>query len=124
MSIWIRYIDYRSKVEIHLAHLLFLFIKINKEVNYAYQYLSNTETIFKGILYIPEGSGGDSKGFLRIIADGKTIYTSPNMTPTSYPVEIDVDVTGYNDVKIEFSGIYNSGTFATPLCLGEVGFYQ
>lgn len=46
------------------------------------------------------------------------------MTPTSYPVEIDVDVTGYNDVKIEFSGIYNSGTFATPLCLGETGFYQ
>ena len=46
------------------------------------------------------------------------------MTSSSYPVEIDVNVTGCNDMKIEFSGIYNSNTFATPMCLGDAGFYQ
>ncbi len=97
-------------------------------INFAYdefEYLLNMKySRFKGTLYVPEGSSGDSEGFLRIIADGKTIYKSPNMTPTSYPVKIDIDVTGYNDLKIEFSGIYNSGTFATPMCLGDAGFYQ
>ena len=40
------------------ALLLFfaLFTKMNKNVNYAYQYLSNTETLFKGdkIMYNPD----------------------------------------------------------------------
>lgn len=97
-------------------------------INFAcdeFEYLLNMKySKFKATLYVPKGSSGDSEGFLKIIADGKTIYKSPTMTSSSYPVEIDVNVTGYNDVKIEFSGIYNSGTFATPMCLGNAGFYQ
>lgn len=97
-------------------------------INFAtdeFEYLLNMKySKFKATLYVPEGSSGDSEGFLKIIADGKTIYTSPHMTSSSYPVDVDVNVTGYNDVKIEFNGIYNSGIFATPMCLGEAGFYQ
>ncbi|MBQ7118603.1 MAG: NPCBM/NEW2 domain-containing protein [Oscillospiraceae bacterium] len=76
---------------------------------------------FKGVLYVPEGTTSSKTGYLQIIADGNTIYTSPEMTRASSPVYIDVDVTGYNDVKIEFS---NSGNNIVGMCLGDAGFYQ
>ncbi len=79
---------------------------------------------FKGTLYIPEGVTTEATGLLRIIADGKTIYTSPEMTRTSAPVPIDVNVTGYNDVKIEFSMLVSSWNGAIEMCLGDAGFYQ
>lgn len=54
-----------------------------------------------------------------VIANGvKIVVDGKKLNPT------DVNVTGCNDMKIEFSGIYNSNTFATPMCLGDGGFYQ
>ena len=97
-------------------------------INFAhdeFEYLLNMKySRFKGTLYVPEGTDGGEDGFLIIKADGKTIYKSPVMDKTSRPVDIDVDVTGYNDVKIEFNGIYNNRTFVVPMCLGDAGFYQ
>lgn len=90
-----------------------------------YEYLLNMKySRFKATLYVPRGTSGDSSGYLTIITDGKTIYKSPEMTSASAPVNIDVNVTGCNDVKIEFNGICNSSPFATSMCLGNAGFYQ
>lgn len=91
--------------------------------SYRHEYLLNMKySSFKGTLYIPKGTTNNKVGYLKIIADGTTIYTSPDMTKTSAPLEIDVNVTGYNDVKIEFNHYYNDS--ALPLCLGDAGFYQ
>lgn len=85
------------------------------------EYLCNMQySKFKGTLYIPKGETNDSNCYLTITADGKTIYKSPEMTKTSAPVDIDVDLTGYNDVKIDFSG----NTDGLDVCLGNAGFYQ
>ena len=62
---------------------------------------------FKGTIYVPEGETSDRSSYLTIKADGHIIYTSPEMTKTSSPVKVDVNITGYNDVEIEWSN--NSG---------------
>ena len=91
------------------------------------QYLLNMKySSFKAKLYVPEGVTADEKGFIKIVADGKTIYTSPEMSKTSSPINVDVNVTGYNDVKIEFS-VYSwddVDSYNLVLCLGDAGFYQ
>lgn len=80
---------------------------------------------FKGTLYIPEGETDYRTVYLSIIADGKTIYTSPEMSKTSSPVNIDVNITGYNDVQIKFSdGISLASSYYLTVCLGNAGFYQ
>ncbi len=87
------------------------------------EYLLNMKySKFKGTLYIPEGVSDDDLGYLRIIADGKTIYTSPEMTKASSPISIDISVVGYNDVKIEFS--ISQWKDSGLICLGNAGFYQ
>lgn len=87
------------------------------------EYLLNMKySKFKGTLYIPEGVSSDELGYLRIIADEKTIYTSPEMTKSSSPINIDVRVDGYNDVKIEFS--ISQWKDRGSICLGNAGFYQ
>lgn len=83
------------------------------------QYLLNMKySRFKGTLYVAEGENRDGVGTIVIEADGKVIYRSPRMNKTSRPVDIDVDVTGYNDVSIQFS------TDDLSICLGDAGFYQ
>jgi len=54
------------------------------------------------------------------MADGKTIYTSPEMTKTSTPIDIDVNIKGCNDLKIWFS----CSSYDIDLCLADAGFYQ
>ena len=94
--------------------------------HYKFEYLLNMKySRFKGTLYVAEGENKTNSVYLKIIADGKTIYTSPEMTRTSAPVDIDVNVTGYNDVKIEFSDRRTLDTNkCLVLCLGDAGFYQ
>lgn len=83
---------------------------------------------FKGTLFVPEGTISNESVFLTVTADGKTIYTSPVMTKASAPVEIDVNITGYNDIEVAFSHTstfavgFADGTF--ELCLADAGFYQ
>lgn len=90
------------------------------------QYLCNMKySRFKGTLYIPEGETDDRSVYLTIIADGKTIYKSPEMTKTTGPIDVDVNVTGYNDIQIKFSECNFNCYYCAPLlCLGNAGFYQ
>ncbi len=76
---------------------------------------------FKGTLYVPQGITSDDSVYLTVEADGKIIYTFPNKTKTSYPIELDVNITGSNNVIIYFS---DSDLFNVSLRLGDAGFYQ
>ncbi len=73
----------------------------------------------KGTLYVREGYGGSNVSQVIIKADGKTIYTSPEIDKTSAPIEIDVDITGCNDLQITATK-----GFRHYLCIGDLGLYQ
>lgn len=79
---------------------------------------------FKGTLYVPKDTSSDVISTMSIEVDGKNIYTSPDMTKTSRPVDIELDISNANELKITFTpgGWYDS--FGYDLCLGDAGFYQ
>ncbi len=85
------------------------------------EYLLNMKySRFKGVLYVPKGTDRTGElGYLSIKADGKTIYTSASLNKTSAPIDIDVDITGYNYVSVCLHG-----NGEAPVCLGNAGFYQ
>lgn len=90
---------------------------------YSFEYLLNMKySRFRGTLYVPKGETGSNSCYLTIEADGKTIYTSPAMTKTSRPVDIDVSVKGCNDIKIYFS--VSDSNSRIKVCLADAGFYQ
>ncbi len=95
----------------------------NAHNNLKFEYLLNMKyTHFKGTLYVPEGETSDRTVYLTVEADGHTLYTSPAFDKTSAPVPFDVNVTGYNDIKIVFSNSDNGHD--CKLCLADAGFYQ
>ncbi len=86
------------------------------------EYLLNMKySRFKGTLYVREGTDSTfDLGYLEIIADGKTIYTSDTLTKTSRPIDIDVDITGCNYLTIRMKGSRDMSCIS----LGNAGFYQ
>ncbi|MBP3337158.1 MAG: NPCBM/NEW2 domain-containing protein, partial [Clostridia bacterium] len=69
------------------------------------EYLTNMKySRLKGTLYIPNGITSSNVGQMKVVADGKLIYTSPKMDKTSRPVNFDINIRGYNHIKIEFGG--------------------
>ncbi|MEE1013481.1 MAG: stalk domain-containing protein [Clostridia bacterium] len=74
---------------------------------------------FKCVLYVPKGCTSDYTTRVLIKTDGKVVYTSPEITKTSTPITVDVNIKGCNDFQIEFSeGSKKLGYIA------EAGFYQ
>lgn len=75
-------------------------------------------TRFRATVYVPKGC--DSNGTAKVIikTDGKIVYTSPDITKTSRPVDIDIDITGCNDFQIE---VTNGGDLGY---IADAGFYQ
>lgn len=71
---------------------------------------------FKATLVQPKGKTGEEEQYIKIIADGKTIYTSPAVNKTSRPLDIDVNIKGCNDLKIICTGSCGY--------LANAGFYQ
>ena len=87
---------------------------------YTYEYLTNMKySRLKGTFYVNEGTTNNGTGKFEVIADGRRIYTSPTMDKTSAPVPLDINITGYNDIKIVFSG-----NLAYDLRIADAGFYQ
>ena len=83
------------------------------------EYLLNMQySRFKGVLYVPEGTTYDSTCVVTITADGKQIYSSPVISKTTAPINLDVNVTGCNDFKISCSDRHPG------VCLADAGFYQ
>lgn len=78
---------------------------------------------FRAILFVPKGDDKEYLRYIKIVADGKTIYTSPKIDKTSRPVEVDVNVKGYNDLKICYCTEEN--VIPSPkIYLADAGFYQ
>ncbi len=84
-----------------------------------FQTLLNMEySRFKCTLYTPKGCTKDGVGKVLIKTDGKVVYSSPELTKTSRPINVDVNIRGCNDFQIEITGGYNFGYIA------DAGFYQ
>lgn len=84
------------------------------------EYLLNMKySALKGTLCIESGEDDNGTVYMQVIADGRTIYTSPDMDKTSRPISVDVNVTGYNDVKIL---LYSEQ--GTSIIFADAGFYQ
>lgn len=79
---------------------------------------------FKGTLYVPKDTSSDVISTMSIEVDGKNIYTSPDMTKTSRPVDIELDISNANELKITFTREGDGNFFGYDLCLGDAGFYQ
>lgn len=87
-----------------------------------YEYLTNMQySKLKGVLYVSAGTGSNETGQLEIIADGRRIYVSPLLDKTSRPIYLDIDITGYNDIQINFLGYLS---YYDYLRLADAGFYQ
>ncbi len=85
--------------------------KLEYLLNMKYSYL-------RGTLYVPQGETRDGTAYIQVIADGKTIYTSPEMNKASRPININVNIKGYNNVIIQYS------VDDMILCFGNAGVYQ
>ena len=99
----------------------------NGRAELPYEYLLNMKySRFKGTLYVPKGVTSNNSCFLTVKADGRILYTSPEMNKASSPIAVDVNVAGYNDVVIEWSMIsnYYSSNKSFTCCLADAGFYQ
>lgn len=87
------------------------------------EYLLNMQyTRFRGVLYVPEGSKSDYTCVVTITADGKQIYSSPQISKTTAPINLDINVTGCNDLKINCDKKYLNNYLS--VCLADAGFYQ
>lgn len=85
----------------------------------AYEKICNMRfSRFKGTLYVAEGSTTNESTQIVIKTDGKTVYTSPEITKASAPIHFDVDITGCYDLQINATG--GTGFIA----IGDAGFYQ
>lgn len=85
---------------------------------YTGEYLLNGKySRFRGTIYVAEGESENRVGGVVITADGKDVYTSPEITKTTRPIQFDIDVRGCNDLKIEHSG-------GIDIYIGDAGFYQ
>ena len=58
--------------------------------------------------------------YIKIIADGKTIYISPKLGPYARPIYVDVDVSGYDRITIESYSSY----WAYSAMFSNAAFYQ
>ena len=76
---------------------------------------------FKGTVYVPNGTSTNSSQSFSIECDGKVVYQSPDITKTSEPIRLDIDINGCNDFKIN---LYQASSYAFYFYIGDAGFYQ
>lgn len=73
---------------------------------------------FKATLYVPQDCNTSDTAKVIVKTDGKIVYTSPEITKSSRPIDLDIDVTGCNDFEIEVNRGFEF------LFIGDGGFYQ
>lgn len=89
-----------------------------------FEYLCNYKySKLKGTIYISSKYKGDSTFKIVVKTDGKTVYTSSELDKRSAPINLDVNITGCNDLEIIcVTGGY--GADAAYVCIGDLGLYQ
>ena len=83
--------------------------------DYGYDYewvysLDGKYTQFVADIIVENNPGGHSSGSVRIIGDGRTLFSKENIDPTTKSYTIEVDVTGVTDLSITVNGDYSSCT--------------
>ena len=79
---------------------------------------------FKCTLYVPKGCSTDTTEKITIKADGKAIFSSPEISKISSPIEVDLDIRGCNVFEIEYADNDNSSVGHVMGYIGDGGFYQ
>lgn len=77
---------------------------------------------FKGTIYVENGTNSNGSIQFSIKTDGKTVYTSPEITKSSQPVNVNVDIKGCYDFQIVCTSTYNNDS--DWAIIGDGGFYQ
>lgn len=91
----------------------------DRSLDDSYEILCNMQySKFKGVIYVENGYSGSGTTKIVVKADGKTVYTSPEITKISAPIHFDINIRGCNDLKIMNT---NSESFVH---IGDAGFYQ
>lgn len=87
-----------------------------------YEFLLNKKyKKFTTTLYVPKtGNRKNDYVIFYVYADGKKIYTSPEITAASKPIKVNLDITGCNDLKIT----YSTGGYYFRLCAGDPYLYK
>jgi len=104
----------------------------NYENTYAYShFLKDYQTLlnmkysrFKGTLYVQNGENSNMTATVSIEVDGRIVYTSPEFSKISAPVNFEVDITGGNDFKIFYNENNNRISRPSLIVFGDAGFYQ
>ena len=92
-----------------------------KNIVSEFEYLLNMKySRLRCTLYIPKGATNTGTQVITISADGNVLFTSPPMTKSSRPEYVDINVAGYNDLRISYSNYYSR----MPVNIGDAGFYQ
>lgn len=90
-----------------------------------YRFLTDMKyTALKGVLYVAEGETDNVSVCMQVIADGKKIYTSPIMDKASRPVDVNVNITGYNEIQIIFEVVKGITWGSFEINFANAGFYQ
>ena len=79
---------------------------------------------FKATLLIPKGTSwaSDKTYNISIIGDDKILFTSNEMSKTSQPIDVEIDITNVNNFKILFGNI--SLFDYHGVCIANGGFFQ
>ena len=93
---------------------------INSSTHYEYL-LDKKYSVLKGTIYVPKGVTSNSICVLTVKADGFVIYNSPIIDKTSKPVDVEVTVSGFNNLVIDWSisSYYFDCCLSDPVLLTE-----
>lgn len=82
------------------------------DTHHAVYYTAEKYTSLSGTIAAPDSIGGDGVAItVNIYADGKLIHTIPSITRTTKPVDIDLDISNADTIKIEAitTNVYPTG---------------
>jgi len=66
--------------------------------------VSKKYSVLSGVVAIPEESiGGNGAGFIKIYGDGVLLWEDTNITATTKPYNMSVNISGVTDLKIQMS---------------------
>ena len=68
-------------------------------------YLGGNYGTFQGTWYYPYDTKDDGVGMLQLIGDGRVIYESPVLNAQNCQVDFAVDVSGIQQLRMEYSGV-------------------
>lgn len=89
------------------------------------EYLLNMKySRLKGTIFVEKGTTAPNTAIITVKADGKTIYTSPQISKTSYPISLDLNIRGCNHLEIACSSISISNSISGEIYIADAGFYQ